>query len=61
MEIDDRIDFEELRFHPNKLVVLWWMADFIRSTLEELIAKDKLEKWLGYHQPFNMCSEASER
>lgn len=47
MELDERIDLEEFRFHPNKLAVLWSMADFIRTELEELITREKLEKSVG--------------
>ncbi len=50
MEIDERIDFDELTFHPNKLAVLWCMADFIRTAVEELIAKEKLQKFMQQHQ-----------
>ena len=58
MEIDAPIDFEELKFHPDKLVILLRMADFIRTAVEELIAKDKLEKSHGYHQSSDTSSDA---
>ncbi len=50
MEIDEGIDFDEHNFHPNKLVALWYMADFMRRTVEELIAKEGLQKPIQQHQ-----------